>query len=697
MKYLFLFLALLPCAAIAQYAGDYGTADTTLFQIIERTDGFYFATAHYGNIRMLPQGNGRFVLDRVKPVITIEFDTSDAGKVTRLLLHQAGSFTWIKDTPSASLTGSYRQDIDASLHILIHQEGDRLLADTTALQLLKRDKYRLVDTRLDDTYSFDRDRKGLIQRFVIQRTGVQVYLPRAFTGPRLVLRTHAPDRHLGFTKADTLEGAPLPARTCYDVLFYDLDVALDPETRSVHGRNRIRFRAVRDFDSIQVDLYANLRIDSILYEDHLLNFHREFNAVYVEFSSRVAAGSVGEIEVAYEGKPILPDPSVLQGGIIWFRDAKGKPWAESVCQGSGGSLWWPGKDLLSDKPDSMRIALTVPSGLTAISNGRFVGKSTLPDGRERFEWYVSYPIINYDVAFYMGDYMHWQDSAGIDYYCMPYSEEKARRLFAGVPAMIQLYEKDFGPYPFARDGFKLVESPYPMEHQSAVTPGPITPLDNSPYDTAEATMTMWHESAHEWWGNSVSCADFADLWLHESFATYAEQLAYDAFKKGDERYLRHETPGNKEPIIGVYNVNFFYLGDMYGKGALMLNTLRNVVGNDSVWFGALRGIQQQLRYKSVRTSDVVRWFDFYAGADYTLFFNQYLRYPSTPVLQWRPSLSGGGLIEYRWQADVPGFWMPVRVNSVILYATDQWKVERLVSPLLVDLGDYYIRVARVGP
>ncbi|HVV03792.1 MAG TPA: M1 family metallopeptidase [Puia sp.] len=716
-KYLFLFFPLLPYAAFTQYAGDYGTADTTLFQIIERTDGFYFSTEHYGNIRMIPKGKGSFTLDRVNPPITIEFDTNGVGQVTRLLLHQAGKFTWIKDTPSVSPMGVYRQDIDASLHIRVRQEGERMLADTTLLRAIGRDKYRLEDTRLDDTYIFDRDRKGVVKRLIVQRTGVQAYVRRSTSTPAVV-RTHAPDRHLGFSRADTLEGASLPARTCYDVLFYDLDVAVDPVERSVKGRNRIRLRAVRDLDSLQLDLYANLRIDSICWRwrnlvnggaldliggktldpasGRRLDYRRELNAVYVKFPAPVAAGTVGEIEVVYEGKPILPDPSVLQGGVIWFRDAKGKPWAETVCQGSGGSLWWPGKDLLSDKPDSMRIVLTVPAGLMGISNGRLLDTTTLPDGRRRWVWYVSYPIINYDVAFYIGDYVHWRDSVGYDYYCMPYSEEKARRLFAGVPAMMRLYEKDFGPYPFARDGFKLVEAPYPMEHQSAVTPGPITPLGDGPYDTAETTRTLWHESAHEWWGNSVSCADFADLWIHEAFATYGEQLSYDAFGKGDERYVRNEEPANKEPIIGVYGVNYFYLGDMYSKGARMLRTLQHVVGDDSIWFGALRGIQERLRYGSVTTEEVIHWFNTLAGADYTPVFDQYLRHTGVPALQWRSSRPG--VVEYRWKVDVPGFSMPVKVNGgQVLPATEEWKEVRMEGEMKVDTAAYYIQVLRTAP
>ncbi|TDW96603.1 M1 family metallopeptidase [Dinghuibacter silviterrae] len=692
MKHYLILLALLPFAASAQYAGEYGTADTTLFQILQRPDGYYLSTEHYGNIRMIPEGGGRFTLDRVKPVAIVDFDTNSTGQVTRMLVHQAGRFTWIKDTLSASLLGSYHQDIDASLHILIHQDGEQLKMETKNLDQLKRDKYRV----LDDTYTFQRDRNGQVERLLIDRIGEQVYLPRKSQGLQPALRMHAPDRHLGFTRADTLEGAPLPARTCYDVLFYDLDVALDPSQRSVQGRNRIRFRAVRDFDSLQLDLYANLRIDRILYQGHELTYHREYNAVYVDFPSTVSQGTLGELDVQYHGKPILPDPSVLQGGILWLHDTLGNPWAESVCQGTGGSLWWPGKDLLSDKPDSMRITLTAPAGLTAISNGRLLSTHKMPDGRSRFEWYVSYPILNYNVVFYLGDYVHFSDKR-IDYYCLPYSLDKAKTVFGGAPAMMDLYERDFGPYPFAGDGFKLVEAPYPMEHQSAVSPGPITPLPGGTYDQAEVIRTLWHESAHEWWGNSVSCADFADLWIHEAFATYTEVLAYTAFSgdKAAADYLRAQVPVNKEPIIGVYNVNYFYLGDMYSKGCLLLNTLRHAIHNDSLFFGALRGIQSQWRFRSITTEDLIRSFNAFTGKDYTCVFDQYLRHTALPVLEW--SLQDRRF-RYRWQADVPGFQMPIRINlgPVLLSATSEWQALNLpesASPedLRVDTDEFYVR------
>jgi hypothetical protein len=699
MKRLLLLAALLPCMVHAQYAGDYGTADSTLFQIAQGTDGLFFVTAHYGNIRMLPRGNTHFVLENVKPEIAIDFELDSLGKVARLLLRQAGKFTWIKDTPSAAPVGVYHQDIDRYAHIVLRREGDHLLADTSVLEPKTRDTYK----NMNDVYVLQRDKKGTVRQLVIHRDGIQTFVLRRSSAA--VIRTHAPDRHLGFTRADTLEGMPSPPRTCYDVLFYDLDLKIDPENKSLQGRNRIRFRATRTFDSLQIDLYANMRIDRILYRGQALRYNREYNAVYVHFPAPVPFDSTGELDITYRGVPSLPNPSALAGGIIWFQDKHGKPWVESVVQGSGGSIFWPGKDLLSDKPDSMHISVTVPKGLMGIANGRLQGKTDLADGQTRFDWYVSYPILNYDVAFYVGDYVHYADTTGsvaIDYYCLPYSLDKARVIFGGAPRMLALYERDFGPYPFARDGFKLVEGPYPMEHQGAVCPGLLTPVSGD-YDQAEVTRTMWHESAHEWWGNSVSCTDFADLWIHEAFATYAEVLAYDALSghKAAQTYLKAQIPGNKEPIIGVYNVNYFYLGDMYSKGCLLLHTLRNVMDNDSLWFSVLRGIQERLRYRSVTTEELVRCFNRLSGEDYTSVFDQYLRYTSIPVLQWSVSEH---TLRYRWQADVPGFHMKIKINpgAIPLPATSVWQEVNLpgsfrAGDLRPDTDAYYVRAERVRP
>src|ERR1700744_147630 len=169
-----------------------------------------------------------------------------------------------------------------------------------------------------------------------------------------------------------------------------------------------------------------------------------------------------------------------------------------------------------------------------------------------------------------------------------------------------------------------------MEHQGAVGVGAFnSPFNSRQCDTAGLLRTMWHESSHEWWGNSVGCRDYADMWIHESFADYAEFLNDESIigRQAALQKLTKDHPENKEPIIGVYGVNHFHMGDMYLKGSLLLETLRDVIDNDSLWFSIFRGIQERFRYQPVGTEDIVGYFNTACSTDYTYFFDQYLRHP----------------------------------------------------------------------
>jgi len=257
-----------------------------------------------------------------------------------------------------------------------------------------------------------------------------------------------------------------------------------------------------------------------------------------------------------------------------------------------------------------------------------------------------------------------------------------------VKPMLSLYQKDFGPYPFPKDGYALVESPYGMEHQSAVSIGTFTnPSDQSPLDSAEMQRLLWHESAHEWWGNSVTCSDYADFWIHESFASYAEVLCFEHFygKAAAVKYLLEQPIDNKEPIIGYYGVNDFHMGDMYTKGSRMISTLRNVINNDSLFFRVLQNIQTKLRYRSVTTSDIITCFNDGTGTDYTDLFDQYLRYAAIPKLIINMNSSGKDLVlRFKWNANISNFAMPVKITTAdkrvfFIYPTPEWKSVLLPS------------------
>lgn len=689
-----------------------------LFRVKKQNNGLMLEVVGQGETQLSPLPDNKFRPKGVEPPTTVGFIRDSLGRVQKL--------TWLQDqkvelfsVPSSSgpkgpggYAGRYQLKNNPYLVIKIQEEKNGLIVQQNegskiaAVPLAgNRFIYQKGDFSL--LYEFTKDEQGHVQTLLITKKGPMacIRIPEA-SGPVVATARDFYQRKL-FTRADTLRGMLTPLRTCYDVLFYGLDVTVSPETKSIRGTTVLRFRAVHPFDKMQVDLYANMNIEKILFHGQPLTYTREYNAVFIQFPERIARGKEDALTFFYAGKPQEPSPLKLWGGFLWAQDENGHPWIESVCQGSGASLWWPCKDHLSDKPDSMKISITVPRGLTDISNGRLLQKTDLPGNLTRFDWYVSYPINNYNVVVNIGDYAHFsdryinrQDTLTLDYYAMPYDLDKARQVFKNTGPMLALYQKYFGEYPFKRDGFTVMESLYPMEHQSAVS---IGPLNSNEADSAELTRLLWHESAHEWWGNSVTCNDMADFWLHEAFATYAEVLNYEAIGgQAASHYLQEQHPANKEPLTGFYDVNDFHIGDIYSKGVLMLNTLRHVIDNDSLWFGVLKGIQQRFRYRSVNAADITRYFNEATKTDYAYFFDQYLQHPAIPQLVLALEEKGDSLaVRYKWKADAAGFAMPVKVTVAkndfkFIYPAAGWQTIVLPgmkpSDFKVDTDDFYISV-----
>lgn len=528
------------------------------------------------------------------------------------------------------------------------------------------------------------------------------------------------DAPKAFTRADSLRGSLTPLRTCYDVVHYDLYVDVNAADKSIAGRNTITFKAVTDFNRLQIDLSDKLTIDSILYKGKPLKFTREFNAVFIDIPG-IKKGSIEKFKVVYHGNPIVAKMPPWDGGLVFSVDTNGKPWMGVACEGIGASIWWPCKDHLSDEPDSMAISGPAQKGLKFISNGRLRNTFKLKDGRTVYRWAVTYPMNTYNATYYIGDYMNIKDvytsptgkKLDLNYYVLPYNEDKARKQFAEVKPMLECFEKYFGPYPFWNDGYKLVESSYlGMEHQSAIAYGNGYQNGYSGYDISgiglQYDFIIIHESGHEWWGNNITMADMADMWISEGFCTYSE-VVYVECRWGTDKALQYinkkkRSVENKEPIIGVYGVNNEGAGDMYNKGALMIHTLRSIINNDKLFFEILLGMQKDFGLKQVNTTDIVNYFNTKTNLDLTKVFDQYLRYTQIPTLEYSTVFADGKtVIKYRWKADVAGFNMPVDVFVAgikeRLTPTADWQslqvLENQPVTFKVDTDHYYINLSEV--
>jgi len=506
------------------------------------------------------------------------------------------------------------------------------------------------------------------------------------------------------TRYDMLRGAYGPFRANNDLLYYHLDIRVDPDKQTVSGKNTIRFRMLKDGTRIQIDLTDKLNVDKILLAANSstnsdatpATYTRDAGAVFIDFPETLRAGRVYQIDFYYSGHP----PEMGRFGAFTFgHDPTGKVWIYTACEGTGASVWWPNKDQWRDEVESMDISVAVPNGLTDVSNGKFVGKTDLGDGYTRWDWHVSYPINNYDVALNIGNYVHWGEKLGglaMDYYVLPADLEKAKTQFAQARGMIEAYQHYFGPYPFARDGYKLVEVPYSgMEHQSAVAYGNKFENGYLGRDWTGVGISLRfdfiiiHESGHEWFGNSITAADSSDMWIHEGWTTYLESLYVEyRWGKADAlRYMSGYKPKiyNLRPIVAERGVNADPTEDQYFKGALMLNTLRSVIDDDDKWFALIRGFYQHFKYQNILTEDVVAYFNQHTGMNLTPIFNQYLREARIPRLELLFG-EAPGMVMYKWDADEDDFAMPVRVGAPdhwqIIHPTTKW--QWMQTPLTRD-------------
>lgn len=482
------------------------------------------------------------------------------------------------------------------------------------------------------------------------------------------------------TRQEALRGSVTPERAWWDVQHYDLSIWFSPRSRSIRGTNVITFKVLKPGHKMQIDLQTPLSITKVLQNGQPLKFEREGNAYWISFERDLPAGTQGKIEIRYSGRPKVATNPPWDGGVTWGRDDLGNPFINTTCQGLGASVWWPNKDIGYDEPDrGMDIRITVPEDLVDVSNGRLKGVQHDRKAKTKtYHWAVTSPINNYSVNANIGNYVSWSDryqglggNLDLSYWVLPHQKTAAMKTFKEVPRMLKAFEHWFGKYPWYADGYKLVTVLYPgMEHQSSVTYGNYfrngyrenDPSPGSGYGK-KFDFIIIHESAHEWWGNNVSMRDTADMWIHESFANYAESLfvEYHWGKKAGQDYVigTRSMIQNDAPIIGTYGANRSGSGDMYPKGGNMLHTIRQIVGDDEKWRSILRGLQHDFWHQAVTTQQVENYISSKSGVDLSKVFDQYLRSTQVPLLQYK--MEGRELI-FRWDQVVPGFNMPIRVN-----------------------------------
>ena len=512
-----------------------------------------------------------------------------------------------------------------------------------------------------------------------------------------------------FTRQDTLRGTITDERSWWDLNYYHLDIKVDPEKRTIKGSNTVGYTVLNSNKLMQIDLQEPLNITSVKQNNKSLNFTREGNAYFIELKKKQKVGKVNYITIEYEGKPKVAIRAPWDGGLSWEKDNNGIDFIATSCQGLGASVWWPNKDHMYDEVDSMLMSVNVPKHLVNVSNGRLRKVIEKDDNTKTYQWYVSNPINNYGVNINIGDYVNFSEKYNgekgildLDYYVLRDNLEKAKEQFKQVPMMLDAFEHWFGPYPFYEDSFKVVEVPYlGMEHQSSITYGNKYMQG---YLGRDLSGTGWglkfdyiiiHEAGHEWFANNITYIDIADMWVHEGFTCYSENLYVDYHygKEASADYVigSRRGIGNRRPIIGPYNVNREGSGDMYSKGANILHTLRQIAKDDEKWRFILRGLNKEFYHQTVSSKQIEEYISENIGFDLKYVFDQYLRDIRVPVLEY---FIKDGVLKYRWTETIDGFNMPIEITldneNKWLYPENSWKEIALKQEFIEIDRDYYV-------
>jgi len=517
------------------------------------------------------------------------------------------------------------------------------------------------------------------------------------------------DNKLPTNRQDTLRGSITPERAWWDLTYYHLDIKVEPDKKFISGSNTVGYKVIESNKVMQIDLQKPMNITSVTSKNKELKFTREGNAFFIELRKKQKKGDINYIKINYEGFPKEAIRAPWDGGLSWKKDENDNHFIATSCQGLGASVWWPNKDHMYDEVDSMLISVNVPKHLTNVSNGRLRKISEIKDDTRTFDWFVANPINNYGVNINIGDYINFSEvyqgekgDLDIDNYVLSYNLEKAKEQFKQVPMMIEAFEHWFGPYPFYEDSFKMVEVPYlGMEHQSSITYG--NKFQNG-YLGRDLSGSGWglkfdyiiiHEGGHEWFANNITYKDVADMWIHEGFTCYSENLYVDYFfgKEASAEYVIGTRRGisNKKPIIGQYDVNREGSGDMYSKGANLLHTIRQLTNNDELWRQTLRGLNEEFYHSTVTTKEIEEYISNSIGMDLSRIFDQYLRDYRIPVFEFEID---NGILSYRWNDVIEGFDMPIEVKidgeTKLLQPTNKFQNLKIKNLYVNVDKDYYV-------
>ena len=431
--------------------------------------------------------------------------------------------------------------------------------------------------------------------------------------------------------ARTLNANRSLASSNFQVTYYRCNWDIDPAVRYIKGSVASHFITNSTANSISYDLASALTVDSVYFRGSKISFTRPADLLQINFPVAVSAGQKDSVTIFYQGAP----PSTSFGSFV--RDVHGStPVIWTLSEPYGSRDWWPCRNGLDDKADSMDIIISCPNSYRASSNGSLV--SEIDNGVIRTAFYKHrYPIASYLVAFAVTNYKVLNHSVQLGNvnlpvitYCYPEDENAFQSNTPKVLQQLSLFHQYFSPYPFIAERYGHTQFSWGggMEHQT--NSFIVSPNEN----------LMAHELAHQWFGDKITCGSWQDIWLNEGFATY---LSYFYFEKGDPaghlNRLKNlsnaitNSPGGSVWVDDTTNVGRIFSSRLsYNKGAYLVHMLRWVLGDTSFF----RGVRQymndpKLAYGFAKTEDLKRNLEQVSGKDLTGFFNDWFKGQGHPT------------------------------------------------------------------
>ncbi|MCK6610639.1 MAG: T9SS type A sorting domain-containing protein [Bacteroidia bacterium] len=429
----------------------------------------------------------------------------------------------------------------------------------------------------------------------------------------------------------------------YDVKYHELNLHSEDTNTYLEGSVRtLAAIQAEQLDTFAMELHSNLVVDSVIQnKNQRISFIRNAHAIYCLLPSQLKKGNLADLRVFYHGTPPSDASAAIGNGFSSEKSPTyGTQVTWSLSQPYAALEWWPCKQALDDKIDSLDIKITTSKRNKVGSNGKLISVIAVDDSSHQYHWKSSYPIDYYLVSIAIApyievvDYAHpagSSDSVLILHYLYnqkAYANNKANIDFTAQ--LLEVFSEKFGPYPFMKEKYGHSMAPFSggMEHQTMTTQG-VFPFD-----------IIAHELGHQWFGDHVTCGSWSDLWLNEGLASYTEYIALEALKPGQEKQALADMQAygsSGEESIFITDTSsvprLFSSSLTYNKAGAVVHMLRYIVG-DSAFFAGCKSYLKEFGGSTALTTDFKKHFEKSSGKNLNAFFDEWIYgagYPSYKV------------------------------------------------------------------